>query len=782
MRQQRRVNARKPIPLSLAALRLREAKLLCESKLTAPIGRPPRKQGRPSSLTERRLREAGGGDHGAMLDMDAEHDARIEAASALAASSDGPDDDSEHEREPREVVRATAAEGKSAAKTKQGSLATSGGRAAPSAPRGEGGKVKRAAERTDSAGSAPPDAKRTRRPAVATDGGDAQQRVKQETKGGGTTAGADGSDSTDEKPSPDGKLADEGSEDSEDELPLQARLQARKPAGNGKAVEGKAVAKGGAKGGCPAVPAVVPAAAPAAREAAAPEVATRQRPDTAATRQKSAKSEASVAGGGGGAAEAAGKEAVGKEAVGRRIEVFWPLDRAWYAAEVVAYRASTGKHKLVYLEDGVTEHLVLGKEEWHYAEGTAYVHAPPAEAGAATPGAEASRPIKQPHVIEPSEEPIPPPSTAPPSAALAASGGGRKPRGRPPLAVATPDAATPAAAAPETGGAIGAGPAVQVGGSVDGSDDGGCSSPSAVAPTGAGMVGGENTVPSPKTPAEERGECARTLGSSLVRRYQEQRRQSQALRRASLTTSMIITPTYWKDEPAAANSTATINPVGSGSVASRGARSKQRHLSTALGDFSGGVSSLLSMNELTGRKKKLIFGKSAIHSWGLYAAEPIEKEDFVVEYLGEYVRNLVAKRREDTYRRLGFDDDYVFRVDDHVLVDATRRGGLARFANHCCEPNCYSRIINAGGKQRITLYSKERIEQGEEITYDYMFDLEEDRNNAIKCCCGAKRCRGFIVRHCQSQPLASRPSDHSPPRPWQRILSLLFRPLSCAQN
>ena len=45
---------------------------------------------------------------------------------------------------------------------------------------------------------------------------------------------------------------------------------------------------------------------------------------------------------------------------------------------------------------------------------------------------------------------------------------------------------------------------------------------------------------------------------------------------------------------------------------------------------------------------------------------------------------------------------------------------------------------------RIVLYSKERIELGEEITYNYMFDYEEDRANAIQCCCGAKKCTGWL--------------------------------------
>ena len=78
-------------------------------------------------------------------------------------------------------------------------------------------------------------------------------------------------------------------------------------------------------------------------------------------------------------------------------------------------------------------------------------------------------------------------------------------------------------------------------------------------------------------------------------------------------------------------------------------------------------------------------------------------------------------------------------------MDATKKGGLARFANHCCDPNCYSRIIKASGKFRIVLYTKRAIEVGEEITYDYKFDLEEDRSNAIPCMCGAgSKCRKFL--------------------------------------
>ena len=35
------------------------------------------------------------------------------------------------------------------------------------------------------------------------------------------------------------------------------------------------------------------------------------------------------------------------------------------------------------------------------------------------------------------------------------------------------------------------------------------------------------------------------------------------------------------------------------------------------------------------------------------------------------------------------------RLDKEDIIDATRTGGMARFINHCCEPNAYARVITA---------------------------------------------------------------------------------------
>ncbi|KAL8234225.1 hypothetical protein R6Q59_020325 [Mikania micrantha] len=150
---------------------------------------------------------------------------------------------------------------------------------------------------------------------------------------------------------------------------------------------------------------------------------------------------------------------------------------------------------------------------------------------------------------------------------------------------------------------------------------------------------------------------------------------------------------------------------------------------------------LLKATQLKARKKRLRFQRSKIHDWGLVALEPIEAEDFVIEYVGELIRSRISDIRERHYEKTGIGSSYLFRLDDGYVVDATKRGGIARFINHSCEPNCYTKIISVDGQKKIFIYAKRHIFSGEEITYDYKFPLEEKK---IPCNCGSRRCRGSM--------------------------------------
>ncbi|KAG6542171.1 hypothetical protein Mapa_016403 [Marchantia paleacea] len=152
-------------------------------------------------------------------------------------------------------------------------------------------------------------------------------------------------------------------------------------------------------------------------------------------------------------------------------------------------------------------------------------------------------------------------------------------------------------------------------------------------------------------------------------------------------------------------------------------------------------SDVLKLSQLKARKKRLKFQRSKIHEWGLIAVDPIDPEDFIIEYVGELIRTKISDLREHRYESRGIGSSYLFRIDDEFVVDATMRGGLARFINHSCDPNCYTKIITVDGQKKVVIYSKRHIRAGEELTYDYKFPLEEKK---IPCCCGASKCRGFM--------------------------------------
>ncbi|ORY82500.1 hypothetical protein BCR37DRAFT_409964 [Protomyces lactucae-debilis] len=150
---------------------------------------------------------------------------------------------------------------------------------------------------------------------------------------------------------------------------------------------------------------------------------------------------------------------------------------------------------------------------------------------------------------------------------------------------------------------------------------------------------------------------------------------------------------------------------------------------------------LLRFNALKSRKKHLKFSRSAIHDWGLYALEAIERGDMVIEYVGEIIRQQIANFREKRYERQGIGSSYLFRIDEDLVIDATKCGNIARFINHSCDPSCTAKIISVYGQKKIVIYAQRDIGVGEEITYDYKFPLEDVK---IPCLCGAATCRKFL--------------------------------------
>lgn len=140
-----------------------------------------------------------------------------------------------------------------------------------------------------------------------------------------------------------------------------------------------------------------------------------------------------------------------------------------------------------------------------------------------------------------------------------------------------------------------------------------------------------------------------------------------------------------------------------------------------------------SGNGILAETEWVSFKQSAIHGLGGYARKFIPKDTYVIEYVGE----LISK--EESARRCEADNHFIFSYDETHDMDGSVDWNPARWINHSCEANCET-IDDEG---HIWVAALRDIQPGEELTFNYNYDLENYK--AHPCRCGSRRCVGFMV-------------------------------------
>ena len=108
--------------------------------------------------------------------------------------------------------------------------------------------------------------------------------------------------------------------------------------------------------------------------------------------------------------------------------------------------------------------------------------------------------------------------------------------------------------------------------------------------------------------------------------------------------------------------------------------------------------------------------RSPIQGWGVFATQPINKNKRIVHYAGEKISNSESLKRETRYLKKGH--IWCFKLNRLYVRDAAVGGNVARYINHSCTPNCYTRVIG----DTIWIIAARNIRKGEELTYDYSTD------------------------------------------------------------
>ncbi|HAV62119.1 MAG TPA: SET domain-containing protein-lysine N-methyltransferase [Verrucomicrobiales bacterium] len=130
---------------------------------------------------------------------------------------------------------------------------------------------------------------------------------------------------------------------------------------------------------------------------------------------------------------------------------------------------------------------------------------------------------------------------------------------------------------------------------------------------------------------------------------------------------------------------------------------------------------------------RVVFRGSRIHGMGGFARTTIRKGTRIIEYVGEQLDKAEAQRRCEA------GNVYVFEINDTFDIDGSVDWNPARWINHSCDPNAETDVVD----DRVWIIATRTIRPGEEIVYNYNFDLDEYED--YPCNCGAQQCIGFMV-------------------------------------
>lgn len=138
------------------------------------------------------------------------------------------------------------------------------------------------------------------------------------------------------------------------------------------------------------------------------------------------------------------------------------------------------------------------------------------------------------------------------------------------------------------------------------------------------------------------------------------------------------------------------------------------------------------------RQSRTILACIAPKHWSLFAFDPIQPGEFVLEVTGE------VRGEAEHVSKQGFFDPLLC-LKPSLYLKTRAKGSLARFLTHSCEGNLSVLRVTPGVawlETRLLLFSNRVISSKEELTVN--FDQLLNLPFQIGCNCGAQTCRGQI--------------------------------------
>jgi uncharacterized protein len=139
------------------------------------------------------------------------------------------------------------------------------------------------------------------------------------------------------------------------------------------------------------------------------------------------------------------------------------------------------------------------------------------------------------------------------------------------------------------------------------------------------------------------------------------------------------------------------------------------------------------MNSLSWRSPKTTVWESPIHGKGLFATDPITRDE-IVAIKGGYIFT-----PEEWASRGPHLADAEIQISEEFFIAPSlveEREGSMIFSNHSCDPNI-------GMQGQIVFVAMRDIAPGEELTHDWA--TTDDLDYVLECRCGSPKCRGTVT-------------------------------------
>jgi len=141
----------------------------------------------------------------------------------------------------------------------------------------------------------------------------------------------------------------------------------------------------------------------------------------------------------------------------------------------------------------------------------------------------------------------------------------------------------------------------------------------------------------------------------------------------------------------------------------------------------------------------IVVKRSKVHGTGVFAKKNIQKDTNIIEYVGRKITKAesdkISNIHMENHKKNSEDNGavYIFTLNKKYDIDGQVPWNTAKFINHSCDPNCEA----YNKKGHIWISSIKNIKKGEELSYNYGYDL--DCYEEHPCRCGSKNCVGYIV-------------------------------------